>query len=216
MFRNRTVILYVMAFCSVVFLNHQRFVSLFHDHLQAVYGFTAPWSVMMKISTWAQAHATHCTLNILVDLSHFSRANVQARFALSLSSLILKLMVSKLPMNQLCYLQDNTMNNTFITYYWLVEKRHDIKNACSYLLELAIAADSADSAKSSGSSQNAASDTSDTEHEDGCGSPRVQRRKRRRNKSHSGGVDRAMGTGTDGEQDDLAYVDTLPEVSYVE
>ncbi|PSN30478.1 hypothetical protein C0J52_24769 [Blattella germanica] len=71
--------------------------------------------------------------------------------------------------------------------------------------------DSTDSAKSSGSSQNAASDTSDTEREDGCGSPRVQRRKRRRNKSHNGGVDRTLGMGTDGDQDDLAYVDTLPE-----
>lgn len=82
------------------------------------------------------------------------------------------------------------------------------------LPEIALAVDSADSAKSSGSSQNAASDTSDTEREDGCGSPRVQRRKRRRNKSHNGGVDRGMGVGADGEQDDLAYVDTLPEVSY--
>jgi hypothetical protein len=82
------------------------------------------------------------------------------------------------------------------------------------LLEIALAVDSADSAKSSGSSQNAASDTSDTEREDGCGSPRVQRRKRRRNKSHNGGVDQGMGVGADGEQDDLAYVDTLPEVSY--
>lgn len=73
-----------------------------------------------------------------------------------------------------------------------------------------------DSAKSSGSSQNAASDTSDTEREDGCGSPRVQRRKRRRNKSH-GGVERGIGviTGTEGEQDDLTYVDTLPEVCEV-
>ncbi|KDR14163.1 Tubby-related protein 4 [Zootermopsis nevadensis] len=71
--------------------------------------------------------------------------------------------------------------------------------------------DSTDSAKSSGSSQNAASDTSDTEREDGCGSPRVQRRKRRRNKSHNGGADRSMGTAADGDQDDLAYIDTLPE-----
>lgn len=85
------------AFCSVVFLNHQRFVSLFHDHPQAVCGFTAPWFVMMMIPTWAQVHATHCTLSILVDLSHFWRASVQARFALSSSSLTLKLMVSKLP-----------------------------------------------------------------------------------------------------------------------
>ena len=81
-----------------------------------------------------------------------------------------------------------------------------------FLAELALAVDSTDSAKSSGSSQNAASDTSDTEREDGCGSPRVQRRKRRRNKSHNG-VDRPFGAAPEGDQDDLAYVDTLPEVN---
>lgn len=63
-----------------------------------------------------------------------------------------------------------------------------------------------DSGKSSGSSQNGhGTDTSDTEHEDSCASPRVQRRKRRRRKSH--------GERTDGDGDDLAYVDTLPDVS---
>ncbi|XP_049794830.1 tubby-related protein 4 [Schistocerca nitens] len=77
-----------------------------------------------------------------------------------------------------------------------------------------------DSGKSSGSSQNAASDTSDTEREEGCGSPRVQRRKRRRNKSHGGGGgggggekagSAAAGAAADAEQEDLTYVDTLPE-----
>nr|CAD7263553.1 unnamed protein product [Timema shepardi] len=74
------------------------------------------------------------------------------------------------------------------------------------MTELSLTAESTDSAKSSGSSQNNASDTSDTEHEDGCGSPRVQRRRRRRNKSHS-----TQTTAGETEQDDLAYVDTLPE-----
>ncbi|KAJ8868905.1 hypothetical protein PR048_030446 [Dryococelus australis] len=96
------------------------------------------------------------------------------------------------------------------------------------MAELMATAESTDSAKSSGSSQNAASDTSDTEREDGCGSPRIQRRRRRRHKSQSGdkgaapvaaGPGAAAATGpTDKappeheQQDDLAYVDTLPEV----
>jgi hypothetical protein len=102
-------------------------------------------------------------------------------------------------------------------HHWLIKDGHTAKNANLGLLELAVAVDSTDSAKSSGSSQNAASDTSDTEHEDGCGSPRVQRRKRRRNKSHNGTADRTTGTAADVDQDDdLAYVDTLPEVSYAE
>lgn len=47
------------------------------------------------------------------------------------------------------------------------------------------------------------SDTSDTEREDGCsGSPRMQRRRRKRNKSPGDFCD------------DLTYVDTLPEVCF--
>lgn len=47
------------------------------------------------------------------------------------------------------------------------------------------------------------SDTSDTEKEDGCGgSPRAQRRRRRRHKSPAD------------HEDDLTYVDTLPEVGF--
>ncbi|XP_063237864.1 tubby-related protein 4 [Bacillus rossius redtenbacheri] len=87
--------------------------------------------------------------------------------------------------------------------------------------ELMATADSTDSAKSSGSSQNAASDTSDTEREDGCGSPRIQRRRRRRHRSQPGdktataaasaaAADKA-GPAEAEQQDDLAYVDTLPE-----
>ncbi|XP_067010279.2 tubby-related protein 4 [Anabrus simplex] len=79
--------------------------------------------------------------------------------------------------------------------------------------ELALGLDASESAKSSGSSQNAPSDTSDTEREDGCGSPRVQRRKRKRNKSHGGGEKTNNGVGnSEGEHhDDLTYVDSLPE-----
>lgn len=76
--------------------------------------------------------------------------------------------------------------------------------------------------KSSGSSShstsggNLASDSSDSDKEEGCaGSPRMQRRKKKRNKSHSRTPvsERQSGQSSgDPEPEDLSYVDTLPEV----
>nr|XP_022905081.1 tubby-related protein 4-like [Onthophagus taurus] len=75
--------------------------------------------------------------------------------------------------------------------------------------------------KSSGSSSystsggNLASDSSDSEMDDGCtGSPRMQRRKKKRNKSYTrfGNPEKNSGPSSgDAEPEDLSYVDTLPE-----
>ncbi|KAI4457889.1 tubby-related [Holotrichia oblita] len=75
--------------------------------------------------------------------------------------------------------------------------------------------------KSSGSSShstsggNLASDSSDSDREEGCtGSPRMQRRRKKRNKSHSRTPhsERQSGQSSgDPEPEDLSYVDTLPE-----
>lgn len=77
--------------------------------------------------------------------------------------------------------------------------------------------------KSSGSSVQSANgsgaltDSSDSDREDGCtGSPRMQRRRKRRNKSRGRtGVPEKQSGQSSGETDgdDLAYVDTLPEVT---
>lgn len=81
---------------------------------------------------------------------------------------------------------------------------------------------SPDSGKSSASSQStsgggAHSDSSDSDREEGCsGSPRMQRRKKRRNKNQSRilQAERQLGLLTvDCESEDLAYIDTLPEVN---
>ncbi|XP_049821138.1 tubby-related protein 4 isoform X2 [Aethina tumida] len=77
---------------------------------------------------------------------------------------------------------------------------------------------SADS-KSSSSSSNSASgggcvtDSSDTEREEGCtGSPRMQRRKKRKNKNtYLSYNERQFLKQDDTDQEDLSYVDTLPE-----
>jgi hypothetical protein len=76
--------------------------------------------------------------------------------------------------------------------------------------------------KSSGSSSHSTSagglltDSSDSDREEGCtSSPRMQRRRKRRNKSHGRAPnhDRQSGQSSgDADQEDLAYVDTLPEV----
>ncbi|XP_068911689.1 tubby-related protein 4 isoform X2 [Tenebrio molitor] len=75
--------------------------------------------------------------------------------------------------------------------------------------------------KSSGSSSHSTSagglltDSSDSDREEGCtSSPRMQRRRKRRNKSHGRAPnhDRQSGQSSgDADQEDLAYVDTLPE-----
>ncbi|XP_044761146.1 tubby-related protein 4 isoform X3 [Coccinella septempunctata] len=75
--------------------------------------------------------------------------------------------------------------------------------------------------KSSGSSSQSTSgggmitDSSDSEKEEGCtSSPRMQRRRKKRNKSHgrTPHTDRnATSNPSEGENEDLAYVDTLPE-----
>nr|XP_015839629.1 PREDICTED: tubby-related protein 4 [Tribolium castaneum] len=72
--------------------------------------------------------------------------------------------------------------------------------------------------KSSGSSSQSTSivgvlsDSSDSDREEGCtSSPRMQRRRKRRNKSR-GPTERHSGQSSgDAEPEDLAYVDTLPE-----
>ncbi|KAF5286901.1 hypothetical protein FQA39_LY00434 [Lamprigera yunnana] len=71
--------------------------------------------------------------------------------------------------------------------------------------------------KSSGSSvqsnngSGALTDSSDSDREEGCaGSPRMQRRRKRRNKSQ-GRSNQQNHVGNEGDGDDLAYVDTLPE-----
>lgn len=75
--------------------------------------------------------------------------------------------------------------------------------------------------KSSGSSSqstsggNLASDSSDSDRDEGCtSSPRLQRRRKRRNKSRSRNNygDRSGQSSGDADPEDLAYVDTLPEV----
>ncbi|XP_063906897.1 tubby-related protein 4 isoform X2 [Zophobas morio] len=74
--------------------------------------------------------------------------------------------------------------------------------------------------KSSGSSGHSTSggglltDSSDSDREEGCtSSPRMQRRRKRRNKSHTRVPnERQSGQSSgDADQEDLAYVDTLPE-----
>ncbi|GLV41041.1 tusp [Carabus blaptoides fortunei] len=79
---------------------------------------------------------------------------------------------------------------------------------------------SPDSGKSSASSQStsgggAHSDSTDSDREEGCsGSPRMQRRKKRRNKNGTRVMqpERQMGqTSGDCDAEDLAYIDTLPE-----
>lgn len=78
---------------------------------------------------------------------------------------------------------------------------------------------SPDSGKSSSSSQSTSgggihSDSSDTDREEGCsGSPRMQRRKKRRNKAaRIVQTERQNGQNLDCDNEDLAYIDTLPEV----
>lgn len=81
---------------------------------------------------------------------------------------------------------------------------------------------SPDSGKSSASSQStsgggAHSDSTDSDREEGCsGSPRMQRRKKRRNKNGNRVMqpERQMGQSSgDCDAEDLAYIDTLPEVN---
>lgn len=77
--------------------------------------------------------------------------------------------------------------------------------------------------KSSGSSiqsnngSGVLTDSSESDREDGCaGSPRMQRRRKRRNKSRgrTSQTEKQSGPSSgDTDGDDLAYVDTLPEVN---
>lgn len=82
---------------------------------------------------------------------------------------------------------------------------------------------SPDSGKSSSSSQSTSgggihSDSSDTDREEGCsGSPRMQRRKKRRNKAaRIIQAERQNGQNVDCDAEDLAYIDTLPEVEVLD
>lgn len=78
---------------------------------------------------------------------------------------------------------------------------------------------SPDSGKSSASSHSTSggglhSDSSDSDREEGCGSPRMQRRKKRRNRAaRVTQSERQNGQNLDCDSEDLAYIDTLPEVS---
>lgn len=75
---------------------------------------------------------------------------------------------------------------------------------------------SPDSGKSSASSQSTSggihTDSSDSDREEGCtSSPRMQRRKKRRNKA-SRVTQTERQNGSNGDDEDLTYIDTLPEV----
>lgn len=76
---------------------------------------------------------------------------------------------------------------------------------------------SASSNSTSGGGGN--SETSDSDHEDGCtGSPRMQRKRKRKLKnSNVPNHDRfpSQRTEQENEHEDLSYVDTLPEVTFL-
>lgn len=82
--------------------------------------------------------------------------------------------------------------------------------------------ESKSSSSSSNSTANASggiSDTTDSDKEDGCtASPRMQRKKKKKHKSANGDRNERTtawhyrGGDMELEQDDLSYVDTLPEV----
>lgn len=90
-----------------------------------------------------------------------------------------------------------------------------------FLIEFGIPMQLSPESKSSSSQSTSGalgSDSSDSDREEGCtGSPRMQRRRKRRNKSRSSVTYNERQSGpSSGEADseDLAYVDTLPEVNY--